>query len=142
MFVGNGVDANSLSGPFLFDDYPAILNNVDIRELSPLWRNAKASERSSINSRLEVRLSLVLNYACGGFAIEGGHAVNVVLHIACGLAFYALILRGLGGRDALAIRLAAFSGYLLWVGAPAQQPASNQLYSGTQLRIARIGRVQ
>lgn len=71
MFVGIGVDANSLSGPFLFDDYPAILNNGDIRELSPLWRNAEASERSWINSRLVVGLSLALNYACGGFAVEG-----------------------------------------------------------------------
>ena len=118
IFVGIGVYANSLSGPFLFDDYPAILNNGDIRELSPLWRNAEASERPSINSRLVVRLSLALNYACGGFAVAGGHVVNVVLHVVCGLAFYALILRGFGGRDAPAIRLAAFSGPLLWLEHP------------------------
>ena len=41
--------------------------------------------------------------------------VNVVLHIVCGLVFYALILRGFGGRDAPAIRLAAFCGALLWL---------------------------
>ena len=46
IFVGIGFYANSLSGHFLFYNYPAILNNVDIRELSPLWRNAEASERS------------------------------------------------------------------------------------------------
>ena len=142
MFVGNGVDANSLSGPFLFDDYPAILNNGDIRELSPLWRNAEASERSWINSWLVVRLSLALNYACGGFADEGGHSVNVALHIAYGLAFYALILRGVGGRDAPAIRLAAFSGSLLWLVHPLNSRPLTSFTLGTQLLIARIGRVQ
>ena len=89
-----------------------------------------------------MRLSLALNYACGGFAVEGGHAVNVVLHIVCGLAVYALILQGFGGRDAPAIRLAAFRGALLWLVHPLNSRPLTSFTLGTHLLIARIGRVQ
>lgn len=119
VLVGIGVYANSLKGPFVFDDNPAILANGDIRQLTPLWRSTETSDAPPINGRPLVRLSLALNYAWGGLQVEGYHAVNIALHIGCTLVFYALMLRALGGWRA------ALGGALLWLVHPLNSQVVN-----------------
>ena len=144
ILVGIGIYANSLAGPFVFDDYAAIVNNGDIRQLWPLWRAPEASERPSINGRPLVRLSLAFNYAMGGLETVEYHAVNIALHIGCALIFYALLLRS-SARLGL-----AFCGALLWLVHPLNTQVVNYItqrseslmalcYLGTLYCAARCG---
>ena len=128
--VGIGIYANSLAGPFVFDDYDAIVNNGDIRQLWPLWRAPEASERPSINSRPLVRLSLALNYAVGGLETAGYHVVNIALHIGCALALYALLARS-SAKSGL-----AFCGTLLWLAHPLNTQVVNYITQRSESLMA------
>src|SRR5215218_3508279 len=77
---------NSFRGPFVFDDTSSIVTNTTIRTLWPLTgplspplANVTAQGRPILN------LSLALNYAFGGTAVEGYHVVNVVIHVLAAL---------------------------------------------------------
>jgi tetratricopeptide (TPR) repeat protein len=130
VLVGIGVYANSLKGPFIFDDYPAILNNGDILQITPLWQSPETSERPSVNSRPLVRLSLALNYALGGLEVGGYHAVNIAVHIGCALVFYALMLCALGERSV------AFCAALLWLVHPLNSQVVNYITQRSESLMA------
>ena len=128
--AGIGIYANSLQGPFVFDDYAAIVHNGDIRELWPLWRAPEASERPSINSRPLVRLSLALNYTLGGLETAGYHAVNIALHIGCALVFYAVLARSSANSGL------AFCGALLWLAHPLNTQVVNYITQRSESLMA------
>jgi tetratricopeptide (TPR) repeat protein len=136
ILVGAGVYANSLSGPFIFDDYPAILNNGDIRELWPLWRSSETSDRPSINSRPLVRLSLAGNYMLGGLRVGGYRIFNIAVHIACALVGYALMRRALAGRGLETARGLALVGALLWLVHPLNSQVVNYITQRSESLMA------
>ena len=119
------VYANSLEGPFIFDDLGAIVDNPDIRQVWPLWRDPGSTPRPSLNSRPIVRLSLALNYAAGGLEVRGYHAFNIAVHILAALVLFGIVQRTLrhpgisghfeGMADNLALTCA-----LLWLVHPLQ----------------------
>ncbi|MBI3767613.1 MAG: tetratricopeptide repeat protein [Deltaproteobacteria bacterium] len=80
------VYANSFGVPFLFDDRGAIVSNLRIREL---WPGPFTSARPILE------LTLAANYALGGLHVVGYHAVNLALHIGCGLLLYDVARRTL-----------------------------------------------
>lgn len=129
LIVGGWTYSNSLDGPFLFDDIPAIVENGDIRSLLPLWRT-DGGERTSINSRPVVRLSLAFNYWLGGLEVRGYHVVNLGLHLACALMLLLLLRRTLR-RDMLpeVVRSSphaiAFGAALLWLVHPLNSQCVN-----------------
>lgn len=104
------VYANSLSGPFVFDDNLAIVNNSashDARLVASLLRQ----RNTPVAGRPVVGLSFAMNFAIGGLAVEGYHLVNIAIHAACALLLFAFLRRILTvpGRDGL-----AFVAALLW----------------------------
>lgn len=119
------VYANSLHGPFVFDDEPAIVDNHSIRSLAFPRVLVAPPETVAAAGRPVLNLSLALNYALGGLAVEGYHAVNLALHILAALALFALVRRTLllprmvQGFDSAATGL-AFCVSLLWAIHPLQ----------------------
>ena len=110
---------NSLRGPFVFDDASSIVTNPTIRQLWPLTApltppvtNVTAQGRPILN------LSLALNYAVGGTAVEGYHAVNLLIHVLAGLTLFGLVRRTLA-PDPNALWL-ALTVAVLWVVHPLQ----------------------
>lgn len=113
--------ANAPGHPFLFDDVGAIVDNPTIRSLSDSLLGGPAQFPTA--GRPLVNVSFALNYAVGGLAPWGYHAVNLVLHVLCGLLLFALTRRVLllprlearvgGQATTLATMLA-----LLWVVHP------------------------
>ena len=88
--------ANSLHGPFVFDDESSITTNSTIRKLWPLVEplsppltNVTAQGRPILN------LSLAVNYALGGVAVEGYHAVNLLIHALAGMVLFGVVRRTL-----------------------------------------------
>ena len=95
VIVGVVVYANSLSGPFVFDDLPGIVENGDIRQLWPLWRAPGETDLAALNGRPVVRFSLALNYALGGLDARGYRIANIAVHILCALVLYDVVRRTL-----------------------------------------------
>jgi tetratricopeptide (TPR) repeat protein len=115
---------NSFSGPFVFDDIAAIVDNPSIRHLWPIMR-AMAPPLSSAgaNGRPMVNLSLAVNYALGGTNVAGYHVVNFLLHVAVALVLFSVVSRtlrlpSLGGRFEGKVRHIALAITLLWTVHP------------------------
>jgi len=113
------VYANSLGAPFVFDDLPAIVRNLTIRQLN--WEALRPPvDGAGVAGRPLVNLSLALNYAMGGLDVRGYHAVNLALHILTTLALWGVLRRTLAGLPAWSDRAggAAFGAALLWTVHP------------------------
>jgi tetratricopeptide (TPR) repeat protein len=87
--------ANSLHGPFIFDDGPSIVVNSSIRHLWSPQVLAAPPDAVTTTGRPVVNLSLAINYAIGGLEVEGYHVVNLAIHILATLALFGLVRRTL-----------------------------------------------
>jgi protein O-mannosyl-transferase len=117
--------ANSLHGPFIFDDVASIVNNRSIRHLGSWQVFAAPPEATTTSGRPVVNLSLAINYAIGGLAVEGYHAVNLLLHILVTLTLFGLVRRtlllpSLSARFATSSAGLAVTVALLWALHPLQ----------------------
>jgi len=97
-----GAYRNSLSGPFVFDDAPAIVSNPTIR--SPLSLGALLSPpaQTTAGGRPLVNATLAFNYAIGGTNPWSYHALNLLIHIGAGLTLFGVVrrtLRLIGSRE-------------------------------------------
>ena len=88
---------NSFSGPFVFDDGPAVLGNPTIRHLSALGEVLSPPRESgqTVGGRPVVNLSLAGNYALGGVSVRGYHVVNVIVHLLAALVLFGIARRTL-----------------------------------------------
>jgi len=129
--AGICVYANSLNGPFIFDDIAAIEENPHLRQLWPLGYAISAPRECSAANRPFVSLTLAINYAIGGLHTKGYHIFNVVTHILCALALFGIIrqtiriLRLQSNWLALAIAL-------IWIVHPLNSDAINQVIYRTE----------
>ena len=130
--------ANSFSGPFVFDDRPAILANPTLRSFSTALSPPR--DGGTVAGRPLVNLSLALNHAISGTDVWSYHAANLVIHTFAGLTLFGLIWRTLqaGGCERQRVEIAreplagarshtpeavAFSATLLWLVHPLQTAA-------------------
>jgi protein O-mannosyl-transferase len=86
--------ANSLSGPFVFDDRVTVLENSSIRDWSSPQVFAAHREIPTAGRPL-VNLSHAINYAAGGVDPRGYHVVNLGIHLLCALMLFGCIRRTL-----------------------------------------------
>jgi tetratricopeptide (TPR) repeat protein len=119
---------NSFTGPFVLDDVSSITENLRIRHLWPIWDALSPPVSSMVAGRPVVNLSLAINYALGGLAVWGYHALNLAIHILAGLTLFGVVRRTLL-RPALRERLGASAAGLalavavLWTVHPLQTEA-------------------
>src|SRR5882757_9174971 len=115
---------NSFSGPFVFDDLPAIADNPTIERLwSPMaW---SPPVHSTVSGRPVVNFSLAISHALSGSNVWGYHVLNLLIHLFAALTLFGIIrrtllqpvLRARFGNAALPL---AFTSALLWVLHPLQ----------------------
>jgi len=88
---------NSFSCPFLFDDKPGIEDNSTIRQLWGALNPPHGPHYGAlpVAGRPVVNLSLAVNYALGGLAVQGYHALNLAFHVLAGLALFGIVRRTL-----------------------------------------------
>jgi tetratricopeptide (TPR) repeat protein len=114
---------NILHAPFIFDDRKAIVENPTIRRLVSfeVLRTPSGATGAGASGRPLVNLSLALNYAIGGLAVEGYHVVNLAIHICAGLLLFGLVRRTLNLSPlAGAAFPLAWTMTLLWLVHPLQ----------------------
>ena len=94
VICGALVYANSLEGPFIYDDETFIEANEEIRRLwPPQWAFPPEGRHLPLHSRPLTSFTLALNYAVGELNVVGYHIVNIAIHLFCGLAFYGVVCR-------------------------------------------------
>ena len=120
---------NSFSGPFVFDDRAAIVDNPSIRRLGALADVLAPARQGGLTvaGRPLVNLSLAVNFAISGTETWSYHGFNLLVHLAAGLALFGIVRRtlhacdvlpgGLGRRDSTLIALSAAG---LWMLHPLQ----------------------
>jgi Flp pilus assembly protein TadD len=102
--AGLTVYKNSFSGPFVFDDAVGIADNPTIRHLWPVWQALTPPHgmpddgARPVAGRPIVNFSLAVNYAFGGPAVLGYHALNLAIHILAGLVLFGIVRRTLASR--------------------------------------------
>lgn len=116
---------NSLSVPFVFDDPPSITANETIRQLWPPGRalSPPVGQGITVDGRPFLNFSLALNYAAGGYAVGGYHALNLAIHLGATLALFGIVRRTLRRFPLNAPDAAtglAFAVALLWAVHPLQ----------------------
>jgi len=105
--------AGSFRGPIVFDDIATVVQNPQVRDAGDLAAVLSPPENTPVAGRPVVNLSLALNYAAGGLAVRGYHAVNLALHLVCALLVFALVTRATSGNESFAAAVA-----LLWTVHP------------------------
>ena len=84
--------SNTLTGPFIFDDRPHIVENPYIRLASLSYDDLKeVIQKSRAPTRPVAIMSLALNYYFNGYNVVGYHAINILIHIASGFFLYLLL---------------------------------------------------
>ena len=84
--------SNTLSSPFVLDDYPNIVKNRSIRLKDLSFENfIRAGLESPCERRPVANISFALNYFFHRYNLSGYHLVNIFIHIITGLSFYFLI---------------------------------------------------
>ena len=117
--------ANSFRGPFVFDDFPAIVENATIRTLALPVVLAPPHTGQPANGRPLVNFSFALNWALAGADVRGYHVVNLAIHTLAALALFGVARRTLLSRQ-LAAKFAgdatplAFALAALWMLHPLQ----------------------
>lgn len=81
------VYSNTLSSPFLFDDFRNIVDNHAIRNLDNLWPPSALSPTRHVGYA-----SFAVNYRLGGLDVFGYHLTNLLIHIGAALLLYRLVL--------------------------------------------------
>ena len=100
--AGVAAYAGAMHGPFVFDDVTSLAQNPTIRHLWA-WPGPLAPPHAGITveGRPVLNLSFALNYALGGSAVEGYHAVNLLIHLLAGLTLFGIVRRTLERWSAL-----------------------------------------
>lgn len=88
---------DSFSCPFIFDDKPGIEDNLTIRHLWGALNPPHGPHYGAlpVAGRPVANLSLAVNYALGGWAVQGYHAMNLAIHVLAGLALFGSFRRTL-----------------------------------------------
>jgi len=97
VLAGGLVYSNSLSGPFIFDDVKAIVENPTIRHLWPIGRVLSPPRESGVTAsgRPLLNLSLAVSYALSRTAVWGYHVLNLAIHLAAALLLFGVVRRTL-----------------------------------------------
>ena len=122
--------ANSLRGPFVYDDVPAIPGNPTIRQLWPLFGVLAPQTQGglTVSGRPVLNLSFALNYAVSGEEVWSYHLFNVLVHAGAALLLFGLVRRTLS-RPPMRARFGAVAAPLafaigaIWVLHPLQTQA-------------------
>ena len=122
VIAGAGAYANSLDGPFVFDDVAGIEQNPSIRSLAG---SLVPPDQQATAGRPVVNFSFAVNYALHGLDVRGYHLLNIGIHLLAALVLFDIVRltlsrRPLAERFGAAANPLAFATALLLIVHPIQ----------------------
>jgi protein O-mannosyl-transferase len=121
--------ANSLTGPFIFDDRGTILDNPTIERLDDP-AVLMAPHETPVAGRPVVNVSFALNYAQGERRVAGYHVANVGIHLLCALVLFGIVRRSTQSIDA------GLAAALIWTVHPLTTEAVSYVTQRTESLMA------
>ena len=117
--------SNSLSAPFLLDDFESIVSNPIIRELSAFdWLTPPSAIGETVSGRPVLNFTFALNHALGGLDVRGYRAVNILFHAISACVLFGLTRRTLAAANHhQSATLLAITVALIWALHPLQTAA-------------------
>ncbi|HEX4054589.1 MAG TPA: tetratricopeptide repeat protein [Tepidisphaeraceae bacterium] len=114
LLCGIAAYANSLHGPFIFDDIDAILNNPQINRTLPdrTLPDLGRAIPTTLSGRPMLQLSFEADYAMAGLHVEIYHATNLLIHLAAGALLFGIVRRNLARREFWADRFGSSAHWL------------------------------
>jgi tetratricopeptide (TPR) repeat protein len=92
-----GAYHHGFSGPFIFDDETAVLDNPSIRHLWPVWRSFSPPPDLTVTGRPLANFTLAVNHALSGTDPWSYHAFNLLIHFLSSVTLFGLVRRTLAG---------------------------------------------
>jgi tetratricopeptide (TPR) repeat protein len=140
VLVGLLVYSNNYQGEFIFDDFPAIVDNPEVHSFYKLGSLLRPAPNTPLSARPVAAISFALNYARGGLDVWGYHLVNNLIHILAALALFGLVRTTLLLPRFAMIYGARANGYglavaLIWLVHPLNSETVNYLVSRTELLV-------
>jgi tetratricopeptide (TPR) repeat protein len=86
---------NGVSGPFVFDDQNAVVDNPSIRHVFGPDGALFPPRDSPTAGRPVVNVSFAVNYALGALDVRGYHVGNIAIHLLCALLVFGIVRRTL-----------------------------------------------
>ncbi len=126
--AGIATYSNIFDHPFIVDDTSSVVQTSTIRDLSSL-RVLRPPADQPMSGRPLVNASFAVNYALGGTDVAGYHAVNLAIHVLCGLLVFGLVGRQLPTPMAGAVAL-------LWTVHPLNSEVVNYVTQRTESLMA------
>lgn len=123
--IGLVVFSNSVSGPFIWDDRVAVVENASITAPFRLADAFRPPAENPMTGRPLVNASLALNYRLGGLHPFGYHVWNILAHIAAALFLFGVVRR-------TADTYMAFLCAMLWMVHPLQTEAVDYVTQRTE----------
>jgi protein O-mannosyl-transferase len=125
--------SNSLRAPFVFDDRSTVLDNQTIEHFDAGVFNPP--HETPVAGRPVANLSFALSYALGGRDVFAYHAVNLAIHLLCGLVIFAIFVRapfpGDEARRGIGLAVA-----LIWIVHPLNTDAVDYISERTESLMA------
>ena len=88
VIVGAGAYANSLGGPFVFDDILGIEHNPSIHSLAG---SLDPPDSQITAGRPVANFTFAVNYAIHGLAVPGYHLLNIAIHVLAALVLFDVV---------------------------------------------------
>jgi hypothetical protein len=123
---------NSLSAPFVFDDFSSITSNPTIQPPLSFAGLISPPAGATVGGRPLVNLSLALNYAMGDADVWGYHVFNMVIHMLAGLTLFGVVRRTLARPLEKDATIAALAIAVLWTVHPLQTEAVTYVVQRTE----------
>jgi len=129
--LGLAIYANSIAGPFVFDDLASIPDNPSIRSLWPLAQPLSPPNRGeAVSGRPLVNLSFAVNYALGGVEVRGYHLANIAVHVGCALLIFGIVRLTLDDTGVAA------ASAVIWMVHPLESEAVDYISARTESLMA------
>lgn len=137
LLIGLLIYANNYHGEFIFDDFPAIIDNPGVQSFSPLGNLLRPSPNTPLSARPVAAITFALNYAWGGLDVRGYHLVNNLIHILAALALFGLVRATLLLPRFAPVYRTRAEGYglavsLIWLAHPLNSEVVNYIVSRTE----------
>jgi len=139
--VATAIHWSALSGPFIFDDAPAITDNPHITQLWPPGEVVAAPPSGPTEGRPIVSYSFAINYAISGLNPTHYRAVNIAIHVACAIALLLCVMGVLSTPGwPVALRRPrfwiGFAVALVWLAHPLTSEVVNYITQRTESLMA------
>ena len=83
----------TISAPFIFDDVPELVHNLDVQSPRDCWNTVAATQNSGLAGRPFACLTFAANIAFHGYDVRGFRLLNILIHVLSSFVLFGIVRR-------------------------------------------------